>query len=188
VKLVRPLRAGQHVSVTNSRFQLSRYLTLALEFQLSSDVLGTAIAPSWTAIGKLAAIGAIQFVSGSTASSHLSAGAIIEFGPGEVLSNVNVGGGTTLEVLAGGSDLGGTIGSRGTLIVGPGGFDFGTTVRKGGTESVLSGGTALNVSVTGGALHPGEREAADRQIGNRQHARDEYRQCDHHAGDPFVAW
>ena len=60
VKLVRPLRAGQHVSVTNSRFQLSRYLTLALEFQLSSDVLGTAIAPSWTAIGKLAAIGAIR--------------------------------------------------------------------------------------------------------------------------------
>jgi uncharacterized membrane protein len=60
VKLVGPLRAGQHVSVTNSRFQLSRYLTLALEFQLSSDVLGTAIAPSWTAIGKLAAIGAIR--------------------------------------------------------------------------------------------------------------------------------
>ena len=60
VKLVRPLRAGQRVSVTNSRFQLSRYLTLALEFQLSSDVLGTAIAPSWTAIGKLAAIGTIR--------------------------------------------------------------------------------------------------------------------------------
>jgi uncharacterized membrane protein len=60
VKLVRPLLAGEHVSVTNSRFQLSRYLTLALEFQLSSDVLGTAIAPSWTAIGKLAAIGAIR--------------------------------------------------------------------------------------------------------------------------------
>jgi uncharacterized membrane protein len=60
VSLVRPLLAGEHASVTNSRFQLSRYLTLALEFQLSSDVLGTAIAPSWTAIGKLAAIGAIR--------------------------------------------------------------------------------------------------------------------------------
>ena len=60
VKLVRPLRAGQHVSVTNSRFQLSRYLTLALEFQLSSDVLGTALSPTWTAIGKLAAIGTIR--------------------------------------------------------------------------------------------------------------------------------
>jgi len=60
VKLVRPMLAGQHVSVTDSRFQLSRYLTLALEFQLSSDVLGTAIAPSWAAIGRLAAIGAIR--------------------------------------------------------------------------------------------------------------------------------
>ena len=60
VKLVRPMLAGGHVSVTDSRFQLSRYLTLALEFQLSSDVLGTAIAPSWEAIGKLAAIGAIR--------------------------------------------------------------------------------------------------------------------------------
>lgn len=60
VRLVRPLFAGQRVSVTDSRFQLSRYLTLALEFQLSSDVLGTAIAPSWSAIGRLAAIGAIR--------------------------------------------------------------------------------------------------------------------------------
>jgi len=60
VKLVRPMLAGQRVNVTDSRFQLSRYLTLALEFQLSSDVLGTAIAPSWTAIGKLAAIGTIR--------------------------------------------------------------------------------------------------------------------------------
>jgi uncharacterized membrane protein len=59
-KLVRPLLAGQRVSVTDARFQLSRYLTLALEFQLSSDVLGTAIAPSWSAIGRLAAIGAIR--------------------------------------------------------------------------------------------------------------------------------
>ena len=52
--------AGEHVNVTNSRFQLSRYLTLALEFQLSSDVLGTALSPTWTAIGKLAAIGTIR--------------------------------------------------------------------------------------------------------------------------------
>jgi uncharacterized membrane protein len=59
-KLLRPMLAGRHVNVTNSRFQLSRYLTLALEFQLSSDVLGTAIAPTWTAIGKLAAIGTIR--------------------------------------------------------------------------------------------------------------------------------
>lgn len=60
VNVVRPMFAGEHVNVTKSRFQLSRYLTLALEFQLSSDVLGTAIAPTWTAIGKLAAIGTIR--------------------------------------------------------------------------------------------------------------------------------
>ena len=102
--------------------------------------------------------GAIEFISGSTASATLNPGAIVEFGPGEVLSNVNVSGGTIFEVLAGGSALGGTIGSRGTLIVGPGGFDSGTTVRKGGAEKVLSGGTALNVSVTGGT--PSCRQAA----------------------------
>ena len=60
VKLLRPMLAGERVSVTESRFQLSRYLTLALEFQLSSDVLGTAIAPTWSAIGRLAAIGTIR--------------------------------------------------------------------------------------------------------------------------------
>ena len=60
LKVLRPMRAGEHVNVTNARFQLSRYLTLALEFQLSSDVLGTAIAPTWTSIGKLAAIGTIR--------------------------------------------------------------------------------------------------------------------------------
>jgi len=60
VTLVRPALAGERVSVTKSRFQLSRYLALALEFQLSSDVLGTAIAPTWPAIGRLAAIGTIR--------------------------------------------------------------------------------------------------------------------------------
>ena len=59
-KVLRPMLAGEHVNDTNSRFQLSRYLTLALEFQLSSDVLGTALSPTWTAIGKLAAIGTIR--------------------------------------------------------------------------------------------------------------------------------
>ena len=59
-KVLRPMFAGEHVDVTNARFQLSRYLTLALEFQLSSDVLGTALSPTWTAIGKLAAIGTIR--------------------------------------------------------------------------------------------------------------------------------
>lgn len=42
------------------RLLLGRYLVLGLEFQLASDVLATAIAPSFTEIGQLAAIAAIR--------------------------------------------------------------------------------------------------------------------------------
>lgn len=42
------------------RLGLGRYLTLGLEFQLASDVLSTAIAPTFQEIGKLAAIAAIR--------------------------------------------------------------------------------------------------------------------------------
>jgi uncharacterized membrane protein len=42
------------------RLTLSRYLALALEFQLGADILSTAIAPSWEQIGKLAAIAFIR--------------------------------------------------------------------------------------------------------------------------------
>ena len=38
------------------RLTLARYLALSLEFQLGSDILSTAIAPTWTQIGKLASI------------------------------------------------------------------------------------------------------------------------------------
>src|SRR5690554_6745516 len=41
------------------RLVLSQYLAMALEFQLAADILGTAIAPSWTEIGKLAAVATI---------------------------------------------------------------------------------------------------------------------------------
>jgi uncharacterized membrane protein len=44
------------------RLTLSRYLGLALEFQLGADILSTAIAPSWDQIGKLAAIAVIRTV------------------------------------------------------------------------------------------------------------------------------
>ncbi len=43
-----------------ARLTLSRFLALALEFQLASDVLATAVAPSWTQIGKLGAIAVIR--------------------------------------------------------------------------------------------------------------------------------
>ena len=42
------------------RLLLARYLALALEFQLGADVLSTAVAPSWTEIGKLGAIAVIR--------------------------------------------------------------------------------------------------------------------------------
>jgi hypothetical protein len=45
--------------------------------------------------------GAIEFVSGSTAAPNLSAGAIIEEGPGEVFTGFNVSGGTTLDLRSG---------------------------------------------------------------------------------------
>ena len=38
------------------RLTLGRWLALALEFELASDILGTAVAPSWDEIGHVAAI------------------------------------------------------------------------------------------------------------------------------------
>lgn len=42
------------------RLGLGRFLALGLEFQLASDLLRTAVAPSFEQIGKLAAIAAIR--------------------------------------------------------------------------------------------------------------------------------
>ncbi len=42
------------------RLDLGRFLTLGLEFQLAGDVLRTAISPSFSDIGQLAAIAAIR--------------------------------------------------------------------------------------------------------------------------------
>lgn len=48
------------------RLGMGRFLVLGLEFQLASDVLRTAVAPSFTEIGQLAAIAAIR-----TALNHV---------------------------------------------------------------------------------------------------------------------
>jgi len=45
---------------TEVRLTLARFLAIALEFQLGADILSTAVAPSWDAIGKLAAIAVIR--------------------------------------------------------------------------------------------------------------------------------
>lgn len=45
---------------TGVRLTLARFLAVALEFQLGADILSTAVAPSWDAIGKLGAIAVIR--------------------------------------------------------------------------------------------------------------------------------
>jgi len=52
-----PPKARDFVDV---RLTLARFLAIALEFQLGADILPTAVAPSWDAIGKLAAIAVIR--------------------------------------------------------------------------------------------------------------------------------
>ena len=54
------IRSGRDHEFTQVRLSLGRYLVLGLEFQLASDVLSTAVAPTFEEIGKLAAIAAIR--------------------------------------------------------------------------------------------------------------------------------
>lgn len=54
------LRRGRDQEFTRVRLGFGRYLVLGLEFQLASDVLSTAVAPTFEEIGKLGAIAAIR--------------------------------------------------------------------------------------------------------------------------------
>lgn len=55
------LPGGQGRIATESiRLGLGRTLGLALEFLLAADILSTAVAPTWDAIGKLAAVATIR--------------------------------------------------------------------------------------------------------------------------------
>jgi len=60
VGFVRALASGSSSGFIAVRLGFARYLVLALELQLAADILSTAIAPSWEAIGKLAAIAVIR--------------------------------------------------------------------------------------------------------------------------------
>ncbi|GGO41392.1 hypothetical protein GCM10012287_00130 [Streptomyces daqingensis] len=51
---------GRAEGFNRIRLTLGRFLVLGLEFQLAGDVLRTAVAPSFTEIGQLAAIAAIR--------------------------------------------------------------------------------------------------------------------------------
>jgi uncharacterized membrane protein len=59
---VRSALTHQKANFNEIRLVLARYLALALEFQLGSDILSTAIAPGWEQIGKLGAIAVIRTV------------------------------------------------------------------------------------------------------------------------------
>ncbi|HEY0644068.1 MAG TPA: DUF1622 domain-containing protein [Nocardioides sp.] len=60
VQFVRVLLTRAPERFTGVRLTLGRFLALGLEFQLASDVLRTAIAPSFEELGKLAAVAAIR--------------------------------------------------------------------------------------------------------------------------------
>ncbi len=50
----------QRISTESIRLGLGSTLGLALEFLLAADILSTAVAPTWDAIGKLAAVATIR--------------------------------------------------------------------------------------------------------------------------------
>jgi uncharacterized membrane protein len=54
------LRRGGTAAFVPVRLTLGRFLALGLEFQLASDVLRTAVAPSFRELGQLAAVAAIR--------------------------------------------------------------------------------------------------------------------------------
>lgn len=60
VQFLRVLPSRSPERFTPVRLTLGRFLALGLEFQLASDILRTAIAPSFEELGKLAAVAAIR--------------------------------------------------------------------------------------------------------------------------------
>ncbi|WP_082973865.1 DUF1622 domain-containing protein [Mycobacterium sp. E740] len=60
VKFFMSLLRRDAIEFSAVRLTLGRFLALGLEFQLASDVLRTAISPSFEEIGKLAAIATIR--------------------------------------------------------------------------------------------------------------------------------
>ena len=58
---VLPARSAlSHEAKEDVRLRLGRWLALALEFLLAADILRTAVAPTWSEIGQLAASAAIR--------------------------------------------------------------------------------------------------------------------------------
>ena len=53
---------GPQAAKEQVRLKLGRWLAVALEFELGADILRTAVAPTWSEIGQLAAIAAIRTI------------------------------------------------------------------------------------------------------------------------------
>ena len=60
VYTIRVLWKKEGFDFTFIRVEFSKFLILALEFQLAADILGTSVAPSWDQLGKLGAIAVIR--------------------------------------------------------------------------------------------------------------------------------
>ncbi len=60
---------------------LARWLVLSLEFQLASDVLHTAVVPTWSQIGRLAALALIRTFLNYTLEADLEKAARRESAP-----------------------------------------------------------------------------------------------------------
>jgi uncharacterized membrane protein len=56
----RESRREMRLSYQDARLILSRFLAMALEFQLAADLLGTTVSPTWDQLGRLGAIALIR--------------------------------------------------------------------------------------------------------------------------------
>ena len=61
------------VTFADVRLTPARFLAIALEFQLGADILSTAVAPTWDAIGKLAAVAVIRTALKAAARAYRAA-------------------------------------------------------------------------------------------------------------------
>ena len=56
----RKTQRERRLAYQSARLILSRFLAMALEFQLAADLLATTVAPSWDQLGRLGAIAVIR--------------------------------------------------------------------------------------------------------------------------------
>jgi uncharacterized membrane protein len=59
-KVLQTFRRPDMMHYNQARLAFSRYLVLALEFQLAADIVRTAAKPSWTDLGILAVVAGIR--------------------------------------------------------------------------------------------------------------------------------